>query len=940
MHFCPNPSCRRNIRQTRKPFANARSFSNHVQQSSECKVFVFDQSTTSATEQRHVQATPRSSINSTSQLFKKQRLRLNPTSMDCNVFTNVKSLGNHDQALPDADDNSSFLFDKDDQSISSHGSVVVNSCCDTSFDGTTKIPTDENDYACFTTSQKCVTSLMYLLDDMECPDYAFQSIMEWARNCFEAGFDFNPRSRTRLANLKWMYNSLHNSEQLLPSVVTIQLPDPLPTVKSMDVICYDFVPQLLSILQNKKMMSGNNLVLDPMNPLSMYKPSDNRLGESLSGSVYQSMYQRLVTNPSKQFLCPLICYTDGTQVDALSRFSVEPFLFTPAVLSHAARCKAEAWRPFGYVQHLRCHETKLDGGAKARNYHAQLQAMLQGLQRCQTGVDSRLQNVEIYLFGRCLRVDILCPILLIAADTPAADKLCGHYSSYGKGVKRVTCSCNVPFDKMDDPTFSCVPVNWNDMHRIATLGTQQECTAVSQHRCHNVFANIEIGDPLYKIFGSLPTDPMHSVRKGIMARAMSLIFDCMMPAQKYKLDQLAQTFHKSHRQSARKEFPQTDFSNGVTNLANMTASEECGLVFLLICLSHFDEGWGILNDALIHKGHKTNLSKVLEALEALSCFDAWTRLDTYWKLSQQKKYSLQAKESLNKMLTMIHDRLPRESGNGWKLPTFHNTMHIVNDMCKYGKPKEANTEVGEKNHKVFAKRIGRRCRKQHKTFARQVSLRLSDSFVIEKLANVMGLLSDKDDESPDPKSSTFGATHCCLHLIGNDVNVIWQSTTETNLLTWDAGVATFIQQNYMSSENKTKIHCCTEYRCNKLFMRCHPSYQGDGPWFDWVSVAFEACTIKKKKFPMGNYPCKVLAILPKERNSFLSETEVIVQCAGTKTKKDSVLFEEWTLMDGYYIVSASAILESLFVLELGSNKIAVALSYSKWPSCFTDTSSY
>ncbi|MCK7501241.1 MAG: hypothetical protein MZW92_72360 [Comamonadaceae bacterium] len=281
-------------------------------------------------------------------------------------------------------------------------------------------------------------------------------------------------------------------------------------------------------------------------------------------------------------------------------------------------------------------QTKLNGAAKARNYHAQLQAMLQGLQRVQTGVDSRLQNVEIYCFGKCLRVDVLCPILFIAADTPAADKLCGHFSSYGKGVKRVTCSCNVPFDKMDDPDFCCSPVTWNDMHTIATSGTEQECTLVSQHHCHNVFANIEIGDPVYKIFGSLPTDPMHSVRKGIMSRAMSLIFDCMSPAQKYQLDQLAQTFHKTHRQSARKSFPQTDFSNGVTNLANMTASEECGLVFLLICLSQFEVGWRLLNDALIHKGHKTNLSKVLEALEALSCFDAWTRLDSYWKLSQQK----------------------------------------------------------------------------------------------------------------------------------------------------------------------------------------------------------------------------------------------------------------------------------------------------------------
>ena len=89
-------------------------------------------------------------------------------------------------------------------------------------------------------------------------------------------------------------------------------------------------------------MSANNLVLDPNNPLAMYNPQNCRLGETLSGSVYQDMYQRLVSNPSERLLCPLICYTDGTQIDALSRFSVEPFLFTPAVLSHVTRSKAEA----------------------------------------------------------------------------------------------------------------------------------------------------------------------------------------------------------------------------------------------------------------------------------------------------------------------------------------------------------------------------------------------------------------------------------------------------------------------------------------------------------------------------------------------------------------------------------------------------------------------
>ena len=151
-------------------------------------------------------------------------------------------------------------------------------------------------------------------------------------------------------------------------------------------------------------------------------------------------------------------------------------------------------------------------------------------------------------------------------------------------------------------------------------------------------------------------------------------------------------------------------------------------------------------------------------------------------------------------------------------------------------------------------------------------------------------------------------------------------------------MATFIQYHYMSTENITTIHCCTEYMHNQLLMRCHPSYQGEGPWFDWVSVHFEACTFNGKAFPEGNYPCKVMAIVPKQHNLFLEETEVIVQSAQSRTNNDSVLFVEWELMVGYHVVAVSSIVESLFVLELGGNRIAVSLSYSEWPSCFTDTS--
>ena len=100
-----------------------------------------------------------------------------------------------------------------------------------------------------------------------------------------------------------------------------------------------------------------------------------------------------------------------------------------------------------------------------------------------------------------MQVDLLCPILLIAADTPAADKLCGHYSNYTEGVQHVTCSCDISFSDLDDPNFACRRVTWEAMHAIVTSGSKEECAAMSQHQCRNAFTNMEIGDKSSGIHG-------------------------------------------------------------------------------------------------------------------------------------------------------------------------------------------------------------------------------------------------------------------------------------------------------------------------------------------------------------------------------------------------------------------------------------------------------
>jgi len=171
MLYCPNPCCRRNVRNTKKPFPTVKSFSNHVQQSPECKVFVLDQTAINAVP--FLRAPSKEALaNPTAQLFKKQRLRLNPSFTEQQHAINVM---NTHSVKDDAS------MKEDDISWSDHDSAhhsellmedIASDASEESFDfehtygGNNVLAEDitespvESDYSCFTTNHKCVTSLM------------------------------------------------------------------------------------------------------------------------------------------------------------------------------------------------------------------------------------------------------------------------------------------------------------------------------------------------------------------------------------------------------------------------------------------------------------------------------------------------------------------------------------------------------------------------------------------------------------------------------------------------------------------------------------------------------------------------------------------------------------------------------------------------------------
>ena len=161
-------------------------------------------------------------------------------------------------------------------------------------------------------------------------------ILDWARSATSENYSFYPRGGlSRSRNLDNLFRSLSNSTQLLPTVLSIPPTTILQRSAPCDVIAFDFVPQLLNLLQNRSIMIPENLVIDLDNPLSRYEPSDKRLGEAISGSVYREAYDRFISHPTRQLFVPIIQWIDRTSVTGNERFSLKPYMFIPAIFKES-----------------------------------------------------------------------------------------------------------------------------------------------------------------------------------------------------------------------------------------------------------------------------------------------------------------------------------------------------------------------------------------------------------------------------------------------------------------------------------------------------------------------------------------------------------------------------------------------------------------------------
>jgi hypothetical protein len=326
-------------------------------------------------------------------------------------------------------------------------------------------------------------------------------------------------------------------------------------------------------------------------------------------------------------------------------------------------------------------------------------------------------------------------VAFISGDCKGSNALCGMYNG-GKSA-RISRACDCPFDKADDPFFTCEFITVADVKCVMNDPKEQKLT--SHHGIKNAFHDLDFGaENLRGVHYCTPVDCMHQTRLGLAKYILLGYFDTMGEGGLWRTDRALKCVARLMRQSGRSRYPRSDFTKGFTNLKLMTAQEFIGGLFCLSLLFATEFGRAMFKKYCKHE-EIGKLQKFRKAFQYLLVFDAWSRGSTFW-IPGDKAGVRGATKAIQGLLIAIKEAYPRyndekdeDIGHGLKLSKFHEALHIPFLIESFASPANYSTESGENHHKDQAKKPAAHAQKNHTTFTIQAGHRLFEDGVIRRL---------------------------------------------------------------------------------------------------------------------------------------------------------------------------------------------------------------
>jgi hypothetical protein len=188
--------------------------------------------------------------------------------------------------------------------------------------------------------------------------------------------------------------------------------------------------------------------------------------------------------------------------------------------------------------------------------------------------------------------------------------------------------------------------------------------------------------------------------------------------------------------------------------------------------------------------------------------------------------------------------------NCWKFPKFHELLHVVDGIERFGAPRNFDAERPESFLIYAAKRPERRAQKRHAGCVcelQESAQRLADSLIIDVVHTcIWGDNLDHDDlstsddayDTTDTESvilqtsgqATFATVTCVFggtRASSRQYKVEWHSCTDLNFLRLPTTLLHFLTDHF-----GVNVRLATEYVRHVYTFRCHPAYQSGSATYD------------------------------------------------------------------------------------------------------------
>ena len=509
------------------------------------------------------------------------------------------------------------------------------------------------------------------------------------------------------------------------------------SMRQTTVVWFEFLAQVHDLLMCPHSHDPSNFIYDFSrdNPFDLDVENNEFFGDVHETVWFQLTHKKLIQDPLKEILVPLLIYIDGTNIDSYGRLCLEPVTFTLGIFNRQHRFKEEAWRVLGYIPDLDSMyaSNTVNAGMKANDYHQILDVILNSMKMAmnsRSGYFWEFKFIDSTGKETLFRRNLKFALHFVIGDTKGNDMLCGRYGSHNNTT--LLCrDCNVTTEDADKHNVYCEFLSQKELQLKAERDLNENYSFRKLKT--NAWNSVYFGEQPYGINGATPPEPLHAFLLGIIDYLPKTLYHRLTDKMIRELDLVVANIAKeTQRNQSDRTMPSvTPFVHGIKEAKKLTAKEKlakCFLIYLGMQTKHFQ-------DIVISKKSRKKKGCVAEDIMEkeyaswVSIFQATLAMSQWLYLEKHKIDFFRGGRSsivamrCRKFLKEYSTKARRNSGQGLKIVKFHHNLHWWRTIIMCGSLTNVdggrNESIAKTQTKRNARRTQRVFRKLHTDTARK-----------------------------------------------------------------------------------------------------------------------------------------------------------------------------------------------------------------------------